>query len=579
MDIISGLPTETLSEILSYLPIKHAFGDITTCCLVSKTFNSVASRILYHHITLSGVSHIGPAPELEISLLRPGHQSLQHVRSITVEIRDPEIYEIVWPDERYFYEDIALLQMAGLLNRLVERVGEDKIKSIYLGSEELLKYLSVPLKKKIKTLDVFLKAFGDAIKNEPQTYPVDIWSPKSLTAFNQDLSLEALTVYGIGTSSISSIPAWEMCQQNYRTLKLLNLHGFMGPSVHGYYPNTIPGNDHLARTLSGPPQLDALESLDFKYILWDSSQEPNKSPDAFLAELETGVFSACARKNIKTVSFSNCQSTEVLSLGCARFLNHITNLTIEVSGPLEYLETLLCKLSCGLSSLYIKWDPSPETRSQTRRALPDVDPTLGKIALVKHSTTLKSLYLNKLSGHKFCVKGPVGAEGGLDLETISKFPLLEYLALPLNEPDLWDSGVLKFPSLKFIHFLEHLPVRPGTESGNIEDFLRWLSPSHGEASTDIVSKSMKLKALVTPSNWSSYGRSTPYLVYFRGLSEPCHFESPRRGFRELCYWHPDIEEFCMKGDSSFCPFKQDGILPPTSQGEESCTEGDIDAPF
>ncbi|KAF3167192.1 hypothetical protein TWF132_011948 [Orbilia oligospora] len=55
--------------------------------------------------------------------------------------------------------------MAGLLNRLVERVGEDKIKSIYLGSEEILKYLSVPLKKKVKALDVFLKAFSDAIKN------------------------------------------------------------------------------------------------------------------------------------------------------------------------------------------------------------------------------------------------------------------------------------------------------------------------------------------------------------------------------------------------------------------------------
>ncbi|EGX46338.1 hypothetical protein AOL_s00110g162 [Orbilia oligospora ATCC 24927] len=557
MDIISGLPKETLSEILSYLLIKHAFGDIRTCCLVSKTFNSVASRILYHHITLSGVDHIGPAPELEVSLLRPGHQSLQHVRSITVDIRDPELYEIVWPDERYFYEDIALLQMAGLLNRLVERVGEDKIKA----------------------LDVFLKAFGDAIKNEPQTSPVDIWSPKSVTAYNQDLSLEALTIYGIGTISISPIPAWEMCQQNYRMLKRLNFHGFMGPSVHGYYPNTIPGNDHLARAISGPLQLDALESLSFKDLKWDSRPEPNNSLDAFLSELEMGVFSACAGQNIKTVSFLDCGSTKMLTLGCARFLNHITNLTIEISGTLEYLETLLCKLSCGLSSLYVKWYPCPENRNWNHRL--DRDPALGKVAFVKHSTTLKSLYLNKQSGHKFCVKGPVSAEGGdpLDLETISKFPLLEYLALPLDEPDSWNPGVVKFQTLKFIHFLEPFPLRPGTESGAIENFLRWLSPSHEEPNTGTVSKSVKLKALVTPSNWSPYGRSTPYLVYFRSCSEPFYFESPCRAFRELCYWHPDIEEFCMKGDTSFCPFKQDGGSPPTGRGEEFCMEGDIDTPF
>ncbi|KAF3167193.1 hypothetical protein TWF751_008217 [Orbilia oligospora] len=328
----------------------------------------------------------------------------------------------------------------------------------------------------------------------------------------------------------------------------------MGPSVHGYYPNTIPGNDHLARALSGPPQLDALESLGFKYIGWGFRPEPNNNPDAFLTELEMGVFSACARQNIKTVSFLACDSTEMLALGCARFLDHITNLTIEVSGPLKYLETLLCKLSCGLSSLYVKWDPGPENRNWNHRFALDPDPALGKVAFVKHSTTLKSLYLNKQSGHTFCVKSP-------------------------TKPDSRNSGVIKFPSLKFIHFLEPFPIRPGTESGTIENFLRWLPPSHGEANTDIVSKSMKLKALVTPSNWSSYGRSTPYFVYFRGCSDPFHFESSCKGFRELCYWHPDIEEFCMKGDTSFCPLKQDGILPPTNQGEEFCMEEDIDTLF
>ncbi|KAF3127730.1 hypothetical protein TWF569_011674 [Orbilia oligospora] len=293
-----------------------------------------------------------------------------------------------------------------------------------LRSEEILKYISVPLKKKVKALDGFLKAFGDAIKNRKR--------------------LQSTYVYGIGTNSISPIPAWEMCQQNYRTLKRLNLHRFMGPLVHGYYPNTIPGNDHLARALSGPPQLDALESLGFKYISWDFRPEPNNNPDAFLPELEMGVFSACARQNIKTVSFLACDSTEMLALGCARFLNHITNLTIGVSGPLKYLETVLCKLSCELSSLYVKWDPGPENRNWNHRFALDPDPALGKVAFVKHFTTLKSLYLNKQSGHTFCVKGPVSVEGGdpLDLETISKFPLLEYLALPLDETrltELWSN--------------------------------------------------------------------------------------------------------------------------------------------
>ncbi|KAK6498095.1 hypothetical protein TWF506_004337 [Arthrobotrys conoides] len=569
MDISSRFPGELLSEIFSYLPRKslkfafhngkeansHLLDDIKSCCLVNKRFNAIASRILYRNVTLSCFGDDGPGPELERSLLRPGHQSIQYIQSITVDIcgstRPPGSY--YWPDGKFPPQEGTLLRMAKIFNRLVELVGEDRIDSIHLESQEFLMYISTPLRKKVKTFDLCLSYDNETIPTTGQEpTPIFLRSLQDLEKNKQGLSLETLTVYRVGSDLANIGPAWEICQQNYKTLKSLDLHGLRAE------PN--PQMDCLTRILNESHQLDALEDLCLRDIAWYCF--PGAGYNSGLVKLLEQFTSACGRRNIKTLSLLNCALPYPLNTTWIQGMTSLTNLSIQKTGHLLDLEELLCNLSCGLSSLSLTWYQSVSD------AIP-----LRKIAFTKHSKTLKRLYLDYRTGRLRIKSLPCPNEGNdiLDLETISKFPFLEHLAITLDKPDSWDSGGPIFPSLKSICFLGTGLIRMETEGRQLKlwdlwtelgqiafmngqppvphqmddgafRLLRWLTSPYKDATGDIISKGMRLEVVIMPvfSLRLRYSLFQECLVFFRDYSKPFSFDSVAKGIDDLCYLHPDI---------------------------------------
>ncbi|KAK6495197.1 hypothetical protein TWF481_003223 [Arthrobotrys musiformis] len=441
MDFISRIPEELFCEILSQVPLDDPPGDIKTCCLVNKRFNASASRILYRHISLTCYIGSGISGHVETALCRPGHQSIRYVREITIRtcraVVDTSINSTFYPFGKHALQKKVVMESTALLSRLARIVGEDKIKSIHLDFDGFLEHLSLPLRKKVKSLGIPVLAYEVGL---PSTHPLsgtEYARPvEKIEMFTRDSELEALNIEMVRSDFGNMASAWKVCQANYKTLKSLHLTGRKTAVPKG---TSLIGNG----TLDGPRKLEALESLKFELLDWNNWRRPplyfNITP--FLEEFS----STCGTKTIKKFGLLNCAPSHQLDVSWVSHMINLTELEIRKEGPLSGLTELLSNLPHGLSLLYITW-------VSTR----DPDPFPGKSAFEKHSMTLRKLFLDKRQQDELCFEIPVVADectDALDLKTISRFPLLTHLGIALNKPRSWNSWAPKFGSLKSFFLL------------------------------------------------------------------------------------------------------------------------------
>ncbi|KAK6334383.1 hypothetical protein TWF730_003598 [Orbilia blumenaviensis] len=398
-----------------------------------------------------------------------------------------------------------------------------------------------------------------------QQTPVYVRSAKKLEPYVNDVSLNSLIVDLVQTDFGNFAPAWNICQRNYRTLKSLSILG-VGSS------RTPPNPNKLASILSGGRRLEALEEICFKDIDWYTTRSEN--PNFDLIDIIQNFGPVYVPGNIKKLSLLGCSQFSQLNRSWIRDMVNLTELDIRKRDTLSDLEGLLCNLTRGLSALWISW-----------HSVRDKAPIPGKTAFKKHSTTLKKLWIHSEHPYNygtwnelpFCVD-----EGSdeLDLKTLSEFPVLQHLSVPVRIPESWTPWAPMFPSLKslywvnFLSALEPLGVPASTNSNHpdeepevkrdeieipsklidsVKDLLSWLaSPYEGTNRDEVSSAGMNLQAVILAFRQQRNRNYSPwswiYRAYVRDRSTPCGFETSPKMMEFIHYWYPEIWEFCKTGN-------------------------------
>ncbi|KAK6525941.1 hypothetical protein TWF281_010983 [Arthrobotrys megalospora] len=328
--------------------------------------------------------------------------------------------------------------------------------------------------------------------------------------------------------------------------------------------------------------------LDFLHLVRLGDYEPPKPLNLQVLEhvrlmfcrngLEPGLF-YITWDGIKKLELLHC-GISIIETQMDR-LRNLTQLTIfkrvaahKLSSAKEGLEGLLLNLPNPLISLYLV----VETPNST-----DPSPYPGKEALQRHHETLKRLWLMFTSNLRFherntkhnryrtpterrkcshyCSEGSVGTvalpicsdDGSLDLKTLSKFPKLEHLVIPVEAPKTWASWAPSFSNLRSFYLINSTELycsdRLPTTNSFRQDWINWLLAPYHQRRDGFNHLKLQVIAFRRPILRTSREDklptpgSTGYTAHFRDPDHPEYF-SQRANTSEVVHHHyPEVGEF------------------------------------
>ncbi|EPS40121.1 hypothetical protein H072_6064 [Dactylellina haptotyla CBS 200.50] len=535
------LPDELLIEILSHLPTPVLFrSGLSASCLVSKRFNAIATPLLYRHLVLTFGPTTGFGNKNIEALFQLDHSSLKFVRSISIKktmdlithtVDSPALERRNRERDNLTRESAAVGSMGALLRCLFQRFNNiDTITFDRCDSYHFLK--------------------GDV------EYQERFWFPRP----SPDLcdELENLTIHWIKRHFRNFLPGWKMCALNHRTLKKLSLICKHSEGM----PNPTRSSNRLADVLSqyyiqSAPQnlpsvrLSQVEDLTLKYISnLDDATESFKDILAF--------------ENIRVLKMTRYVYSLDFMTAVFPAMHSLTKLSVEVFCEDVDFHTILGNLQCRLQFLRIEY-------SGNGVVLPSM------ITFEKHHETLKSLWLDfkttsdnadNVDDDPDIIKLRIldipvvksAAEQTVDLEGLSRFPVLEYLAIPCAVPTTWDAWCPYFPRLKAFYVLNDygrwsepgLAQRndPGSPSADFHpSFVQWFlksHPAHNESKEKFPSKGLPRVIAFRGNhyaNWRGHLTYNSTCAYFRDEEDLSKFNDKHRWLTDIAVWHPDFLEF------------------------------------
>ncbi|KAK6523492.1 hypothetical protein TWF281_001473 [Arthrobotrys megalospora] len=522
MDILGNIPNEVLDEILSYIPTFHpSLGDLYTCCLVNKFFNSIATPVLYRHIVLR-IGTRGFANHVVRSLLSKQYQSHRFIREISVEVQS-------------FYEDAQFL---GIFNpedvektaihiaAFVESLAEEQLQSLNSEVLDIFKYVPPLYHAKIKSLHCSCALLTEDFSRKP-LLP----------------SLRALTYRGLSPFISEIGPSWPALRKYTKRLTSLSLES--------------------DGQLSISPQPNFLERIGFETL-----EHLKLRGFRTLETKDSSVLNLIPLQNVRKLEIIDCQaSPALLAPQMARFTN-LTNLAfygISTSQQDEYLSGVIDDMLLNLSSLLysLHW---------TAFAYKDSEYP-SKRALQRHSATLRKLWLeigyrtrnitsrNLRRSHyqyetKYQMKSiPIRSEvdGVLDLEALSQLPHVEYLAIPVAAPERWTSWAPSFPKLRSFYLVNSCKLystsaRPATKCFR-QEWINWFTSSHRQDQDGPNHLALQLVAFQRPAcNWENrisipQPGSRGFTAHVRDPNRPGYFTKNAITSETVRYLYPKVWDF------------------------------------
>ncbi|KAK6339842.1 hypothetical protein TWF718_009232 [Orbilia javanica] len=539
--MITDIPIEILKDIFGYIPkFDRNLGDLRTCCLVNKFFHSLATPALYRHLELALLTNgQGFEEHVTRSLLSQRYSSHRFIRHISIKFggfqpsRSAKISMLHDGDDRFAVHIAAF----------IESLPVDQIQSISCEALSFLKFLPSSYYPKIKDLECYIDVNVYVLSRKTTFFP----------------SLQTLTfretyphIPGLGTE-------WSICRKYRETLKSLSLEA--GP------PEAVPDPDI---TFPKNPYLEAQELQNLRLLNFESLKLGGAS-----------IFSLIPVNNLKRLELINCYIHPSLLVEQAPNFTNLTDLAVhpKYRNPESIytswtIEKILLNLPKPLQSL--QWTQySPDQPSEYP----------SKMAIQRHSATLKKLWLeisyyaapNDMSAgkpsHYFrettrrMVEIPVKAtlEENVDLETLSKFPNLEHLVVPIEAPKFPKSWIPSFPNLRSLYFVNSCKVysslaRPPTKCFR-QEWINWFMSADDLECPDGANYSsmsiyhrhprLQLIAFQRPANiWETTsdtkGRepgSRGFTAHMRDSDNPGYFSKEAMTSETVRHIFPDVWEF------------------------------------
>ncbi|KAF3931305.1 hypothetical protein ABW19_dt0202649 [Dactylella cylindrospora] len=534
-DFLSALPAEILHIILGYLPADYPRrGGLASCCTTNKRIGDVATGLLYYNLVLRYREYSGFLPHVVEALFQYNHQSLKHVRAITLEAADGMDSLGVDLSQTNLVDDIVE-GMGVILRCLFQRIDSEKIIFINTDCLRIVSYLPEPVRKKITRLECSV-TFNNSIGSLRTQDELDSNFEDSSVQYVD--SLQYLKVKNLEHDLSNFYPAWLLCHANWNTLRSLALASPREKSRTIWNPTP----NQLAQVFE-----QFRDSPDIDYIVpCEGAEEISLENLHSLNDVVNAFYILISPKCVQTFrkfKMIGCYKGMSFMATLTGLMPALTHLTLIDCDVLDNTEAAIANLPASLQSLHLRGAETPGL----------LVPLLRKETLQRHSQTLRKLWLDVRRQSNIAnrfqttvsVEFPLNSEkgddsGSLDVETISRFPKLEYLALSVALPSDMEKphrDAPTFPSLRLMYFLNY-----GISGSDPELFyLNWYNWFTRPYTHNIPSRTIPPPA-VAMKGFQDDSLDFPlrnFQAFFKSLGKLQVFDQKA----DVRFWDPDAADF------------------------------------
>ncbi|KAF3103788.1 hypothetical protein TWF706_004828 [Orbilia oligospora] len=533
--MITDIPIEVLNDVLSHIPqFDPNQGDLLACCLVNKFFHSIATPALYRNLSLV-TNGLGFEEHVVHSLLSKRYKSHSHIRQISINRhREFRREGFIGP---YCKERTAIHLAA-----FIESLPEDQLQSINSHALHILQYIPSTYYSKIKSVECDPRPEERLLKKP--IFP----------------SLATLTYSAINHNFSNLGPEWSVLKQYRQQLKSLSLRSSQYEHLnHADIP--FPSDPHIEFRNLEHLHLQDMQSIEFGRF-------------SLLRSIPIG--------NIKRLELIDCFIPPALLVPLAPGFTNLTDLAIyprfngvENTYTTSNINDILLKLPSSLQSL--RW--------ATYSTLVSDYPS--KTAIQRHSRSLRKLWFETsyfgggragsmleeshyLDENVFKMwEVPIKSELGeiLDLDTLSRFPNLEDLALPIETPHSPNSWISSFPKLRSLYLVNSCKIyssKPRSPTGCFrQEWINWFMSAYNLEQSDKADQpnyplsayerhpKLRLIAFQRPAyNWESrHGAGVPqpgsrgFTAHLRDADKSGYFSKEALTSNTVRRLYPEIWEF------------------------------------
>ncbi|KAK6513708.1 hypothetical protein TWF506_008147 [Arthrobotrys conoides] len=423
--MITDIPIEVLNEILSHIP---AFdpnkGDLLSCCLVNKFFHSIATPALYRNLELATSSQ-GFEEHVILSLLSKRHKSHNFIRQISIAHRR-DFYRRGFVS--LYNRERAAIHIAAFIASL----REEQLQSISCDTLDTLQYIPSPYYSKIKSIVSDFE--GGRIVGKP---------------FFQ--TLKTLTFHDISPYFSNFGVEWSICKQHQQNLKSLFLNCGLGEN-NNFIRTPFPYNPYIEFRSLEHFHVQGMQSLDLGKL-------------SLLGLIPAGI--------IRRLELIDCYIPPSYLIPLIPNFTSVTDLAVYSRFNVEDetytgsdIDDILLKLPSLLQSLQWTFYSTAPSEYPSKKAIQ------------RHSGTLKKLWLeisylggsqappswershysdeNRFKMLRVFIKSKL--DEAVDLDTLSQFPHLEHLAVPIETPVNPNSWISSFPKLRSLYLVNSCKV-------------------------------------------------------------------------------------------------------------------------
>ncbi|KAK6360818.1 hypothetical protein TWF730_006940 [Orbilia blumenaviensis] len=540
-DYITKLPNELLSHIFSYLPIDYPRrGGIYYCCLVSRRFNTIATPLLYHTLSMlykrSRIDQrvlsrpalgpetrpaLGPETRLWSGSIPNGVEDLPYIRPQSLDcVRNIDVH--TWDSIGNYQKSTPTEDIVDSLGPIVEVLlqrSKGQISSISLGSSRFLRYIPKSHFPAITRLNYHIHE-GDLISSAARLSLLD---DNVLPCLRK---LKSLIISGID-SNCNNIPIELILRAGSEdSLKSLQLEatGNLWSSDENKLAFALDNHEML----HSPVTPRVLESLSLQEI-------------ASLDDVAEAFHRLFCIYNLITFKVVDCpDSSDFVYLNVPQMKN-LANLYLKLTEEGLDIGKLLRSMDTPLRSLHLII--SLPNWLGWNFVLTD--------ALINHSSTLERLWFEPC----LLIKSDQWYNT-IDMLQLSQFPVLKYLALRFPQRlDFTLPFTGHFSCLESFHLLNRggifLPLDIRGEEGDCRMwFAKWFVSCYnfrvpiaatGHLGVD------KLKA-ISCVKYKYDVHAEPRTVAFLQLPEQPNELSPiEHGIIDVGFYYPEIRDFIESG--------------------------------
>ncbi|RVD88828.1 uncharacterized protein DFL_003000 [Arthrobotrys flagrans] len=450
--MITDIPIEVLDEILRCIPTFDSNeGDLRTCCLINKFFYSIATPTLYYHLVLRTSSQ-GFKDHVVQSLLSKRYKSHHFIRGISIK------WERVHGDLPHegFWIPYDLDRAAIHIAAFIESLPEEQLQFINSETLDILKYLPSSYHSKIKSLEC---------------NPSERLSERPFFPSLRSLTFQDIVPYFKGLGS-----EWSLCQKYQHQLKSLSL------KASAYEPNFSPETP-----FPNSPYLD------FRTIEHFHLREFRN-----LGFKTSSILGLIPLKNIKKLELINCHVPPTFLVPQMPNFTNLTDLAVyprfDGFGDTytnSNIEDILLNLPGFLQSLHWAVHSNKISEYPSKKAIQRHSGTLRKLWLeISHpcgdsqrTSNWETSHYHDETKYKM-LEIPISSrfDEVVDLETLSKFPRLEHLAVPIETPRFPNSWIPSFPKLRSLYLVNSCKIycsksRPPTKCFR-QEWIHWFMSAY-----------------------------------------------------------------------------------------------------